>query len=62
MNRRLVMTAACIALGACALRPDGKPPAMPQPAHYGAQPQAQASVTAEGASQRFVAGAPPVPA
>ncbi|SPB12750.1 RND transporter [Caballeronia novacaledonica] len=61
MNQRLLMLAACVALGACALGPDGKPPAMPQPAHYGAQPQTDASVAAEGASQRFVAGAKPVP-
>lgn len=61
MNRTCALIAACAVLGACAFGPDGKPPTMPQPAHYGAQPQAQASVTAEGASQRFVAGAKPVP-
>ncbi|WP_250529577.1 efflux transporter outer membrane subunit [Caballeronia sp. ATUFL_F1_KS4A] len=61
MNRRLLMTCACVALNACALGPDGKPPAMPQPAHYGAETQVQASVSAEGASQRFDVGAKPVP-
>ncbi|SAK97143.1 RND efflux system outer membrane lipoprotein [Caballeronia temeraria] len=61
MIRRLSISAACLALGACALGPDGKPPAMPQPAHYGVETQAQSSVTAEGASQRFDVGAKPVP-
>ncbi|SAK76111.1 RND efflux system outer membrane lipoprotein [Caballeronia hypogeia] len=61
MNRTYALIAVCAMLGACALGPDGKPPAMPQPAHYGAQPQAELSVMAEGASQRFVTGATPVP-
>ncbi|MDR5762794.1 efflux transporter outer membrane subunit [Caballeronia sp. LZ035] len=62
MNRtRTLICAASAVLAGCAFGPDGKPPAMPTPAHYGAQPQPDATVTAEGASQRFVAGARPVP-
>jgi NodT family efflux transporter outer membrane factor (OMF) lipoprotein len=61
MNRSHALILVCATLGACAFAPDGKPPAQPQPAHYGAQPQAGASVTAEGAAQRFVTGAKPVP-
>ncbi|SAK61643.1 efflux transporter outer membrane subunit [Caballeronia ptereochthonis] len=62
MKRTPALILGCAVLGACAFAPDGKPPVMPQPAHYGALPQAESSVTAEGASQRFVAGAKPVPA
>ncbi|BAN25760.1 efflux transporter outer membrane subunit [Caballeronia insecticola] len=61
MNRTHALIAACALLGACSFGRDGKPPAMPQPAHYGAQPQPDTSVTAEGAAQRFVTGAKPVP-
>ncbi|KND61538.1 RND efflux system, outer membrane lipoprotein, NodT family [Candidatus Burkholderia verschuerenii] len=61
MKRAYGITIATLALSACALGPDGKPPAMPQPEHYGALPQAQSSVTAEGVSQTFVQAAKPVP-
>lgn len=61
MNRTHALILGCAVLGACAFGPDGKPPAMPQPAHYGAEPQAESTVTAEGASQHFVTGAKPVP-
>jgi NodT family efflux transporter outer membrane factor (OMF) lipoprotein len=55
----MLMTGAV--LGACAMAPDGKPPAMPQPEHYGALEQSASTVTAEGVSQRFVRAAKPVP-
>ncbi|CAH2790586.1 MAG: Efflux transport system, outer membrane factor (OMF) lipoprotein [Candidatus Burkholderia crenata] len=49
------------ALSACTFGPDGKPPVMPAMAHYGADAQPERTVTAEGVSQRFDAGAKPVP-
>jgi NodT family efflux transporter outer membrane factor (OMF) lipoprotein len=61
MKRAYAITIASLALSACAFGPDGKPPAMPQPEHYGALPQAQSTVTAEGVSQNFVQAAKPVP-
>lgn len=45
----------------CAWGPDGKAPAMPEPAHYGAGPQPAQTVTALGVAQQFVVGAKPVP-
>src|SRR5262249_45276014 len=41
--------------------PTGTPPALPEPAHYGAQAQPGQTVAALGVAQRFVAGAQPVP-
>jgi NodT family efflux transporter outer membrane factor (OMF) lipoprotein len=49
------------ALSACSFGPDGKPPVLPSVAHYGATAQPARSVTAEGVSQTFEAGAKPVP-
>jgi len=63
-NRRLRgFAAVCMAasLGACAFGPSGEPPAMPQPAHYGAEPQPARTVAAQGVSQQFVVGAKAVP-
>jgi NodT family efflux transporter outer membrane factor (OMF) lipoprotein len=48
-------------VAACSLGPNGTPPAIPAPAHYGAQPQPEQTVAAQGVAQRFVAGAQPVP-
>ncbi|WP_408583398.1 efflux transporter outer membrane subunit [Paraburkholderia tropica] len=61
---RLRMSAAALAAllaSACSWGPDGKPPAMPQPAHYGAEPQAAQTVAAQGVAQQFDVGAQPVP-
>jgi len=52
---------AALGLGACAFGPGGAPPEMPQPAHYGAQPQPERTVAAQGVSQQFVVGAKAVP-
>jgi NodT family efflux transporter outer membrane factor (OMF) lipoprotein len=49
------------ALAACSFGPSGTPPAMPQPAHYGAQAQPTQTVPAQGVTQQFVVGAKPVP-
>jgi NodT family efflux transporter outer membrane factor (OMF) lipoprotein len=48
-------------LAACSFGPDGKPPAMPSPAHYGALPQPERTVSAQGTRQNFEAAAKPVP-
>jgi NodT family efflux transporter outer membrane factor (OMF) lipoprotein len=61
MKRSLKLMSASVALSACAFGPSGKAPSMPQPAHYGAQPQVESSVAAVGVSQRFNQGAKPVP-
>ncbi|PXW27642.1 efflux transporter outer membrane subunit [Paraburkholderia caballeronis] len=57
----LAAASAALLLAACAFGPGGAPPAMPQPAHYGAEPQPERTVAAQGVSQQFVVGAPPVP-
>ena len=62
MNRSaLTALGFAAALAACSFGPDGKPPVMPAVAHYGADAQPVRTVTAEGVSQRFDAGAKPVP-
>ncbi|AOI65710.1 RND transporter [Burkholderia territorii] len=49
-------------LAGCAwFAPSGEPPAMPSPAHYGAAPQVQQTVAAQGIAQQFDVGAQPVP-
>lgn len=55
-----VLATACT-LAACSFGPGGEPPAMPQPAHYGAQAQPSQTVSAQGVAQQFVVGAKPVP-
>jgi NodT family efflux transporter outer membrane factor (OMF) lipoprotein len=56
------MTAlAALSLAGCAWGPSGEAPAMPQPAHYGADPQPAQTVAAQGVAQQFVVGAKPVP-
>ncbi|HEX7935835.1 MAG TPA: RND transporter, partial [Paraburkholderia sp.] len=49
------------ALAACSFGPNGEPPAMPQPVHYGAAAQPAQTVPAQGVAQQFVVGAKPVP-
>jgi NodT family efflux transporter outer membrane factor (OMF) lipoprotein len=46
---------------ACPFGPNGNPPAMPSPAHYGADEQPTQTVAAQGVTQQFVAGAKAVP-
>ncbi|MGF6569010.1 NodT family efflux transporter outer membrane factor (OMF) lipoprotein [Paraburkholderia sp. GAS333] len=55
-----LLVAACM-LAACSFGPGGEPPAMPQPAHYGAEAQPTQTVPAQGITQQFVTGAKPVP-
>ncbi|MFT4066224.1 efflux transporter outer membrane subunit [Paraburkholderia sp.] len=49
------------ALAACSFGPNGDAPAMPQPAHYGAEALPTQTVPAQGVTQQFVVGAKPVP-
>ncbi|HEY4296109.1 MAG TPA: efflux transporter outer membrane subunit [Paraburkholderia sp.] len=61
-KRRLgALAVTACSLAACSFGPSGEPPAMPQPAHYGAQAQAAQTVAAQGVTQHFVAGAQAVP-
>jgi NodT family efflux transporter outer membrane factor (OMF) lipoprotein len=53
--------AATLALTACSLGPNGEPPAMPSPAHYGQTPLLEHTATADGVAQRFEVGGQPVP-
>ncbi|MFM0690194.1 efflux transporter outer membrane subunit [Paraburkholderia strydomiana] len=48
-------------LAACSFGPNGQPPAMPQPVHYGSEAQPAQTVLAQGVAQQFVVGAKPVP-
>ncbi|MBP0589861.1 efflux transporter outer membrane subunit [Paraburkholderia sp. LEh10] len=52
--------AVCVA-AACSFGPNGNPPAMPEPTHYGAEPQPTQTVPAQGVAQQFVVGAKAVP-
>ncbi|MDG0023158.1 efflux transporter outer membrane subunit [Trinickia sp. Y13] len=53
--------AAVLALTACSLGPNGEPPAMPSPAHYGQTALPAQTAVAGGVAQQFEAGAHPVP-
>jgi Outer membrane protein len=59
--RLTLLSGAALALAACSFGPSGEPPAMPQPAHYGAEAQPAQTVPAQGVTQQFVVGAKPVP-
>ncbi|WP_144138591.1 efflux transporter outer membrane subunit [Paraburkholderia sp. BCC1884] len=59
--RFTALASAACALAACSFGPNGEPPAMPQPAHYGAEAQPTQTVPAQGVTQQFVVGAKPVP-
>jgi Outer membrane efflux protein len=59
--RTLAVSGGALALAACSFGPNGNPPAVPQPAHYGAEPQVSETVPAQGIAQQFVVGAKPVP-
>ncbi|WJF89103.1 efflux transporter outer membrane subunit [Paraburkholderia bonniea] len=63
LTLRRISTALTLAttLAACSFGPDGKPPVLPQPAHYGIDAQAQHTVSAQGVAQHFAVGAAPVP-
>lgn len=56
-----LMLAAALALAACSLGPNGEPPAMPAPAHYGQTAQPAETTLAGGVAQHFDVGAQPVP-
>jgi len=60
---RTCVSAAVLALlaSACSFGPNGNPPAMPSPAHYGADEQPLQTVPAQGVTQQFVVGAKAVP-
>lgn len=60
-TRLALAAAAASALAACSFGPNGEPPAMPSPAHYGAAPQPTQTATAAGVAQQFEVGAQPVP-
>jgi NodT family efflux transporter outer membrane factor (OMF) lipoprotein len=59
--RAVMVSGGALALAACSFGPNGNPPAMPEPAHYGAEPQPTQTVPAQGVTQQFVVGAKPVP-
>jgi NodT family efflux transporter outer membrane factor (OMF) lipoprotein len=59
--RSVAVSGATLMLAACSFGPTGDAPAMPQPAHYGAEVQPTATVPAQGVAQQFVTGAMPVP-
>ena len=59
--RLTLLAGATLTLAACSFGPNGEPPAMPQPAHYGAEVQPTQTVPAQGVTQQFVVGAKPVP-
>jgi NodT family efflux transporter outer membrane factor (OMF) lipoprotein len=50
-----------LCVSGCAWGPSGDAPVMPQPEHYGSQPQPAQTVAAQGVAQQFVVGAKPVP-
>ena len=60
-TRLTLLAGATLTLAACSFGPNGEPPAMPQPAHYGAEAQPTQTVPAQGVTQQFVVGAKPVP-
>lgn len=62
-ERRALVVAltAAWALAACSLGPNGEPPAMPSPAHYGQAALPEQTATAGGVAQHFDVGAQPVP-
>lgn len=60
-KRTIAAAGAALALAACTLGPAGTPPAMPSPAHYGADSQPAQTVSAGGTAQRFNVGGEPVP-
>ena len=60
--RSVALSGGALVLAACSFGPNGNPPAMPEPAHYGADPQPTQTVPAQGVTQQFVVGAQPVAA
>lgn len=57
----VLAVAGAFALAACSFGPNGEPPAMPSPAHYGAQAQPSKTLAAGGVAQQFDIGVAPVP-
>ncbi|MFJ1299937.1 efflux transporter outer membrane subunit [Pseudomonadota bacterium AL_CKDN230030165-1A_HGKHYDSX7] len=58
--RLLLAGTMALALAGCALGPDGRAPATPEPAHYGVTPTPAQSVSAQGVAQQFEQGAVPM--
>ncbi len=52
---------AALTLAACSLGPNGEPPAVPSPAHYGQTALPDQTASAGGIAQHFDVGAQPVP-
>ena len=61
LKTSVLAAAALFTLAACSFGPNGTPPAMPAPAHYGAEPQPGETVAAQGVTQQFVVGAKVIP-
>jgi NodT family efflux transporter outer membrane factor (OMF) lipoprotein len=59
--RSVALGGGALALAACSFGPSGEAPAMPRPAHYGAEALPTQTVPAQGVTQQFVEGAHPVP-
>jgi NodT family efflux transporter outer membrane factor (OMF) lipoprotein len=57
----IALAAASLLAAACSFGPNGAPPAMPEPAHYGADALPTQTVPAQGVTQQFVVGAKAVP-
>jgi NodT family efflux transporter outer membrane factor (OMF) lipoprotein len=57
----LAFAATLTTLAACSLGPNGEPPVMPSPAHYGQSELLEQTAAAGGVAQRFEVGAQPVP-
>ncbi|MEX3936536.1 efflux transporter outer membrane subunit [Paraburkholderia phymatum] len=57
----IALAAASLLAAACSFGPNGAPPAMPEPAHYGAEALPTQTVPAQGVTQQFVVGAKAVP-
>ncbi|MFM0220243.1 efflux transporter outer membrane subunit [Paraburkholderia caledonica] len=57
----VALAGSAFVLAACSFGPNGEPPAMPQPVHYGSEAQPAQTVAAQGVAQQFVVGAKPVP-
>ncbi|SAI66191.1 outer membrane exporter protein [Bordetella ansorpii] len=60
LSRACISALLALALGACALGPDGTPPQTPRPTQYGVAATPAQTAAAQGVAQRFEAGAMPV--
>ncbi len=60
-TRFFLAAGVAFAFAACSFGPNGEPPVIPSPSHYGAVPQPARTATAGGVAQQFDIGAQPVP-